>query len=243
MLRLVEINKYYGDNCVLKNISLEVHKGEVVSIIGKSGSGKSTVLRCINMLENPDSGEVFVNGVNIKTCDLAKIRQRIGMVFQNYNLFDHLTILENLIIAPIKLLKLNKNIALEKARSLLKTVGLENKENAMPSELSGGQRQRVAIARAIIMDPDLVLFDEPTSSLDPLMTNEVLGIIYKLSKTGMTMVIVTHEMRFAKLVSDKVVYIENGTIIETGTANQIFDHPLDIRTQRFVDFELGLEWN
>ena len=238
MVKLDKVNKTYGDTHALIDASLKVSKGEVLVIIGKSGAGKSTLLRCINMLAVPDSGSVFINDKRVNETNVVNIRQKVGMVFQSYNLFDHLTVMENLTIAPIKLLRMNKSAAQEQARELLRTVGLEGKENAIPSELSGGQKQRVAIARVLAMSPDVILFDEPTSALDPVMTNEVLSIIYKLAQNGMTMLIVTHEMNFAKAVATKVVYMENGEIIEQGEPKQIFINPEDYRTKNFVDFEL-----
>jgi polar amino acid transport system ATP-binding protein len=241
MIKLEKINKYYGNNHVLKNISLEINKGEIVSIIGKSGAGKSTILRCINMLTEPDNGYIYINGINAKDCNITKMRQKIGMVFQSYNLFEHLTVKENLIIGPTKLLRKNKNFAEEKAQELLNIVGLEDKISAFPSELSGGQKQRIAIARVLTMEPEIILFDEPTSSLDPIMKNEVLEIIYKLTSNDITMIIVTHEMRFAKTVSDRVIYIEDGELIEDGTSKQIFDNSQDERTRRFIEFEFGVE--
>ena len=243
MIKIDKINKFYGENHVLKDVSLEIKKGEVISIIGKSGAGKSTLIRCINMLAEPDNGEVYIDGINIKNTNISKTRQKIGIVFQGYNLFEHLTVMENLTIAPIKLLKQSKDIAQKKAKEMLKTVGIEDKANVMPAELSGGQEQRVAIARALVMNPEIILFDEPTSALDPIMTNEVLKTIYKLAKSGMTMIIVTHEMKFAKIVSDRIIYMENGEIVEEGTPEQIFDNPKDSRTKEFVEFELGEKWN
>ena len=243
MIKLENISKSYGENHVLKNISFEVKKGEIATIIGKSGAGKSTMLRCVNMLAEPDDGEVFINGVNIKNGNIIKIRQKIGMVFQSYNLFEHLIVKENLTIGPTKLLKQSGSFAEEKAKMLLKMVGLEDKMNAFPRELSGGQKQRVAIARALTMNPDIILFDEPTSALDPIMTNEVLEIIYKLANNDITMIIVTHEIRFAKIVSNRVIYVENGMVIEEGTPNQIFGNPKDERTKLFVNFELDEKWD
>ena len=234
MIKLCNINKNFGDNQILKNVSFNVNKGEVVSIIGPSGAGKSTLVRCINMLTKPDAGDIYINNENIvNSTDLPKIRQKIGMVFQEYNLFDHLTVKENLTIAPVKLLGKSKKDAEKIATKILKVVGLEEKMNSIPSELSGGQKQRVAIARALTMEPDILLFDEPTSALDPVMKEEVLTIINKLAKDGMTMVIVTHEMDFAKKISDRTVFMSNGEIVEDNTPEIIFGNPKDDRTKKF----------
>jgi len=240
MIKLENLHKYYGDLHVLKGVSLDIEKGETVTLIGGSGEGKSTLLRCINMLNVPEEGEVFINGQNINEGNLTKARQKIGMVFQSFNLFENLSIMENLTIAPVKILKQKKADAKAKAIEALKVVGLEEKQDAMPSELSNGQKQRVAIARVLTMDPDIILFDEPTAALDPIMTNEVLEIIYKLSQEGMTMVIVTHEMNFAKAVSDRVVYMEKGEIVEIGTPRQIFNpgYNKNEKTKKFVESEL-----
>lgn len=240
MIKLENIHKYYGDLHVLKGVSLDIAKGETVTLIGGSGEGKSTLLRCINYLNVPDEGNVIINGQNITEGNLTKVRQKIGMVFQSFNLFENLSIMENLTIAPVKILKQKKVDAKAKALEALKIVGLEAKQEAMPSELSNGQKQRIAIARVLTMEPDIILFDEPTAALDPVMTNEVLEIIYKLSMQGMTMVIVTHEMNFAKAVSDRVVYMEKGEIIEVGTPRQIFNPGFERneKTKKFVESEL-----
>jgi len=237
MIKLNNINKFDGEKHILKNISLEIKKGEVVSIIGKSGAGKSTLIRCINGLTTADSGDVYIDKINIKDTNISKTRQKIGMVFQSYNLFEHLTIMENLTITPIKLLKQNKSVAEEEAKELLKIVGLEDRVNCIPAQLSNGEKQRVAIARVLAMKPEIILFDEPTSALDPIMRNEVLTVINKLAKNGMTMIIITHEMNFAKIISDRVIYMEEGRIIETGTVKQIFECPKKEETKKFVEFE------
>jgi len=240
MIRLENIKKSFGDLQVLDGVSLEIKRGETVTLIGRSGEGKSTLIRCINKLVEPDSGEIYIDGVNIDETNLTKTRQKIGMVFQSFNLFENLSVMENLTIGPRKILKENKAKLREKAIEMLKVVELENKQNSMPSELSNGQKQRVAIARTLMMNPDVILFDEPTSALDPIMSNEVLEIIYKLSHEGMTMVIVTHEMNFAKVVSDRVIYMEKGKIVQDGTPRQIFDpgYEKDERTKKFVESEL-----
>lgn len=231
IIELENVNKYFEKNHILKDISLKINKGEIISIIGSSGSGKTTLLRCIKGLIPYDSGTI---NINIKEGNLA---QKVGIVFQNYNLFEHLTIMENLTLAPIKLLKQKKELAQENAIRLLRLVGLEDKVNAIPNELSGGQKQRVAIARILAMKPEIILFDEPTSALDPIMTKEVLSIIYKLSKKNITMIIVTHEMNFAKAVSNRIIYMENGKIIEDGTMKQIFSNPQNEKTKKFLEIE------
>ena len=237
MIEVKNLVKKYGDLTVLNNINVTINKGEVISIIGPSGTGKSTFLRCLNLLEQPDSGEIIVEGENIMApkANVAKLRQKMGMVFQSFNLFNHLTILENVCIGPIKLLNKTREEAEERAMELLKMVGLASKANAMPSQLSGGQKQRVAIARCLSMDPEIILFDEPTSALDPTMVSEVLGVIKNLAKQGMTMAIVTHEMSFARNVSTRVFYMDKGGIYEEGTPEQIFDHPQKELTRAFVN--------
>ena len=237
MIEVKNLVKKYGDLTVLNNINVTINKGEVISIIGPSGTGKSTILRCLNLLEQPDSGEIIVEGENIMApkANVAKLRQKMGMVFQSFNLFNHLTILENVCIGPIKLLNKTREEAEERAMELLKMVGLASKANAMPSQLSGGQKQRVAIARCLSMDPEIILFDEPTSALDPTMVSEVLGVIKNLAKQGMTMAIVTHEMSFARNVSTRVFYMDKGGIYEEGTPEQIFDHPQKELTRAFVN--------
>lgn len=227
--------KNFGNLQVLRDINLEVQKSEVVSIIGPSGSGKSTFLRCINALETPTGGTIEVDGhlVTKKSENINKIRENIGMVFQQFNLFPHMTVLKNIMLAPIDRKKMTKQQAEEKARNLLARVGLSEKADSYPRQLSGGQQQRVAIARALAMEPDIMLFDEPTSALDPEMVGEVLGVIKQLASEGMTMIIVTHEMGFAREVSDRVIFMDGGYIIEQGSPSDIFVHPQE---QRTIDF-------
>lgn len=236
MIKVQNLNKSFNKNVVLKDINLEVNKGEVVAIIGPSGSGKSTLLRCMNLLEIPSNGKVIFEGKELthKNINLNELRQKMGMVFQNFNLFPHKTVLENVILAP----KLLKNVDLKKleieGKALLKKVGLEEKANAYPSQLSGGQKQRVAIARALAMHPDVILFDEPTSALDPEVVYEVLKVMKDLAKEGMTMVVVTHEMGFAKDVGDKVIFMADGYVVESETPDQLFNHPKHERTKNFL---------
>ncbi len=222
---------------VLKDVNCEIEKGEVISIIGPSGTGKSTLLRAINMLEPPTSGEIWVDGENImaKGYHLDKLRQKMGMVFQNFNLFDHLTVLENITYAPTRLLKLPQEEAQKEALELLNKVGLAQKADVYPSSLSGGQKQRVAIARSLAMHPEVILFDEPTSALDPTMVGEVLSVMRQLAKEGLTMLIVTHEMRFARDVSSRIFFMNEGVIYEDGTPQQIFEHPRRSATKAFVN--------
>ena len=225
---------------VLKGITTEIKKGEVVAIIGASGSGKSTFLRCLNLLEEPTKGEVIFEGQNLTTkedkdFDINKVREHIGMVFQHFNLFPNMTVLENVTLAPINVKGMSKTKAEELGMSLLKKVGLEEKKNVYPSTLSGGQKQRVAIARALAMEPDVMLFDEPTSALDPEMVKEVLLVIKDLAESGMTIVIVTHEMGFAKEVATRVMFIHDGVILEEGTPDEVFNHPKEQRTKEFLD--------
>ena len=236
MIKVQNLNKSFNKNEVLKDINLEINKGEVVAIIGPSGSGKSTLLRCMNLLETPSNGKVIFEGKELthKNINLSELRQKMGMVFQNFNLFPHKTVLENVILAP----KLLKNVDLKKleieGKALLKKVGLEEKANAYPSQLSGGQKQRVAIARALAMHPDVILFDEPTSALDPEVVYEVLKVMKDLAKEGMTMVVVTHEMGFAKDVGDKVIFMADGYVVESETPDQLFNHPKHERTKNFL---------
>jgi len=237
VIKIEKLTKKFGKNEVLCGISTEISKGEVVSIIGPSGSGKSTFLRCLNVLEKPTSGQVFIEGhdlTNSKT-PIHKMRQQIGMVFQHFHLFPHLTVLENLTYAPMKAKGVKKQVAEEQARKLLKKVGLSEKETAYPSSLSGGQKQRVAIARALAMEPDLMLFDEPTSALDPEMVKEVLDVMKDLAKSGMTMVVVTHEMGFAREVADRILFLDHGLLLEEGKPNEFFTQPKTARAKEFLD--------
>lgn len=230
------LSKSFGSHEVLKDIDFSVNKGEVVSIIGSSGSGKSTLLRCINLLEKPTSGEIIYKGENIldDNHDIYSYRTKLGMVFQQFNLFDNHDVLNNCTIGQIKVLKRSKEEAEEVAIRNLKNVGMENFINAKPKQLSGGQKQRVAIARALSMDPDVMLFDEPTSALDPEMVGEVLKVMKDLAESGLTMLIVTHEMGFAKDVSDRVVFMDKGVIAEQGHPDQIFNNPSQERTREFL---------
>ena len=236
MIKVEHLSKKFDELVVLLDINTEIHKGEVISIIGPSGTGKSTFLRCLNLLETPSGGLIEIDGVDIlkKNADVPKIRRKMGMVFQSFNLYAHLTVLDNLTIGPIKLLNKTKEEAENAAAQILKTVGLAEKTDAFPDELSGGQKQRVAIARCLAMDPEIILFDEPTSALDPTMVSEVLAVIRRLAKDGMTMVIVTHEMDFAKDVSSRVFYMDEGLIYEEGSPNEIFEHPKREKTRIFI---------
>ena len=232
MIRVNNLHKSFEKNEVLKGINEHIEKGEVVVVIGPSGSGKSTFLRCLNLLEVPTSGEIIFEGKNItdKKVDINKIREKMGMVFQQFNLFPHKTVLDNLTIAPIKVKGVSKADAEKKAKELLDRVGLLNKADAYPSSLSGGQKQRIAIARALAMDPDVMLFDEPTSALDPEMVGEVLNVMKELAKEGMTMVVVTHEMGFAREVGDRILFMDKGNIMEEGTPEEIFSNLKNPRT-------------
>jgi len=236
VIHVNNLHKSFGKNDVLKGINEHINKGEVVVVIGPSGSGKSTFLRCLNLLEVPTEGEIIFEGNDItdKKNDINKLRQKMGMVFQQFNLFPHKTVLENITISPIKVKGINKEEANKKAMELLKMVGLVDKAEAYPSSLSGGQKQRIAIARALAMEPDVMLFDEPTSALDPEMVGEVLGVMKDLAKGGMTMVIVTHEMGFAKEVGDRVLFMDGGVIVEQGTPEEIFNNPKNPRTIDFL---------
>jgi len=236
VIKVEKLVKTFGENTVLKEIDLEVTPGEVVVIIGPSGSGKSTFLRCLNLLEQPTGGKITFEGNDLlaKGVKIDQIRQKMGMVFQCFNLFPHKTVLENLTISPIKVKQQEQAAAEETAKGLLEQVGLAEKADSYPSSLSGGQQQRVAIARALAMDPDVMLFDEPTSALDPEMVGEVLTVMQALAEKGMTMVVVTHEMGFAKEVADRVIFMADGIIQEQGTPEQIFEHPQNARTQGFL---------
>ena len=230
------LKKSFGSLEVLKNINMEVSEGEVVVLIGPSGSGKSTFLRCLNQLEKVTDGQIMIDGHDVtdKHTDINKVRENIGMVFQHFNLFNHLTVLKNMTLAPVHLKTLSKEAAKEKAFQLLERVGLADKAEAYPSQLSGGQKQRVAIARALEMNPDIMLFDEPTSALDPEMVGEVLAVMKELAREGMTMVVVTHEIGFAREVASRVVFMEGGYIVEEGTPDQVLDHPKEPRTIDFL---------
>lgn len=236
ILKINNLKKVYGNRTVLEDINLDVEEKEVISIIGSSGSGKSTLLRCINLLEIPTQGEIKFHDENVLTGNIKKEKycQKVGMVFQNFNLFNNLTVLENCILGPIKILGIEKEQAKEQALNYLEKVGMRKYINARPKHLSGGQKQRVAIARALCMKPEILLFDEPTSALDPEMVNEVLKTINELAKEGMTMLIVTHEMEFAKNVSTRVIFLEKGHILEDGTPEQIFNNPKNERTKEFI---------
>lgn len=234
---VTDLKKNYGSNHVLKEINFKVKNNEVVVLIGPSGSGKSTLLRCLNKLEEPTSGSIIIDGHDISDpkTDIDKARENIGMVFQHFNLFNNLTVGENITLAPVELGKLEKEQAKFVAKNLLETVGLADKYDAMPASLSGGQKQRVAIARALAMKPDIMLFDEPTSALDPEMVGDVLEVMKELAKDGMTMVVVTHEMGFAKEVADRVVFMADGHVMEEGTPEEVFDNPQNERTKAFLD--------
>lgn len=234
--------KKYGDHLVLDKIDVSIKEKDVVCVIGPSGSGKSTFLRCINKLEEPTSGQIIVDKFDLtdKNTNINQVRQHIGMVFQQFNLFPHLSVLDNITLAPIDIKKMAKNEAEKRAIELLETVGLANKKDAYPDSLSGGQKQRVAIARALAMDPDIMLFDEPTSALDPEMVGEVLQVMKDLAKQGMTMVIVTHEMGFAKEVANRVIFIDGGHILDDGSPNQVFNNPKSERTANFLNMVLNV---
>lgn len=236
MIRINNLCKSFGVNRVLNSITTEIKKGEVVVVIGPSGSGKSTFLRCMNLLEIPTSGEIIFEGQNITDtkADINKIRTKLGMVFQQFNLFPHKTVVENIMVSPVMVKKVAKENAYQKAVSLLKMVGLAEKENAYPSSLSGGQQQRIAIARALAMEPDVMLFDEPTSALDPEMVGEVLNVMKDLANEGMTMVIVTHEMGFAREVGDRILFMDQGKILEEGRPDELFSNPQHARTRDFL---------
>ena len=235
MIKMIDVYKSFGKNEVLKGINLHVERGEVVVIIGPSGSGKSTVLRCMNYLEEPTSGDVIVDGMNLNVKEnINNVRAEVGMVFQRFNLFPHMTVLDNITLAPQKIRKMSKEEAEKIALELLAKVGLQDKADSYPQQLSGGQQQRVAIARALAMKPKVMLFDEPTSAIDPEMVSEVLDVMKNLAKEGMTMVVVTHEMGFAKEVGTRVLFVDEGKILEEGTPKDVFEHPTNERTQLFL---------
>ena len=236
MIKVENLNKHFGDKHVLKDINLEIEDGEVIGLIGPSGSGKSTLIRCINYLEEPTFGNIYINDRNIAKAgkEIDRIRQQIGMVFQHFHLFPHKTVLENITLAPVLTGKLTKEEAEEKAIELLKTMNLLDKKDVYPNSLSGGQKQRIAIARSLAMDPEVMLFDEVTSALDPEMVGEVLNVMKDLAKTGMTMVVVTHEMAFARQVADRVVFMTDGEIVEENKAIDLFENPQNHRTKEFL---------
>ena len=237
MIRIHNLTKSFGDNHVLKGISTEIGDGEVVVVIGPSGSGKSTFLRCLNRLEESDGGEIIFEGVDVnnKDTNIEKVREDMGMVFQSFNLFPHKTVLENITMAPVLVKGEDKSQAEAKAMKLLERVGLADKRDAYPNQLSGGQKQRIAIVRALAMNPSVMLFDEPTSALDPEMVGEVLDVMQQLAKDGMTMVVVTHEMGFAREVGDRILFLDEGLLVEEGTPDEVFNHPKEERTQSFLN--------
>ena len=237
MINVENLSKNFGDLKVLKNISTTINKGEIISIIGPSGSGKSTFLRCINKLEEPTEGHIYIDGMDLmdKKTDINKIRERVGMVFQHFNLFPNMTVLENLTLSPIMIKKESKEEAEKYASYLLEKVGLSDKANSYPTQLSGGQKQRIAIARALAMKPEVILFDEPTSALDPEMIKEVLDVMRDLAKEGMTMLIVTHEMGFARNVGNRILFMDNGEIIEDCSPKDFFENPTNERIKDFLN--------
>lgn len=241
-VQVKDLHKSYGNNEVLQGINLNVSPNEVVCMIGPSGSGKSTFLRCLNRLEAPNSGHVYIDGYDIADpkVNINKVRENIGMVFQHFNLFPNMSVIDNITLAPVQLKKASKQEAEKEAMHYLALVGLESKAHVNPNTLSGGQKQRVAIARALAMKPDVMLFDEPTSALDPEMVGDVLGVMKRLAKEGMTMIVVTHEMGFAKQVADRVVFFHDGNIREQGTPEEIFDHPQQEDTKNFLDKVLNV---
>lgn len=245
MIRIEHVRKEYPTAVPLKDVNVEIHKGDIISVIGPSGTGKSTLIRCINMLDKPTSGKIFVDGEEItaKGADVARIRRKMGMVFQHFNLFPHMTVIENIMSAPMDLLGKSKQEAYDKGIELLRKVGLADKALNYPDVMSGGQKQRVAIARALAMEPEIILFDEPTSALDPTMIGEVQAVIRDLAKQGTTMIIVTHEMKFAREICNRVFYMDQGGIYEDGTPEQIFDHPQKERTRQFIQHLKVLEYS
>ena len=236
MIRIEHLRKEYPNAIPLEDVSVTINDGDIISVIGPSGTGKSTLIRCINQLDKPTSGKIFVNDLEItkKGCDISAVRQKMGMVFQNFNLFGHLSVLENVMFAPMELLGVDKQTAYDRAMELLHMVGMESRAFNYPDALSGGQKQRAAIARTLAMDPDIILFDEPTSALDPTMVGEVQAVIRELAKMGKTMMIVTHEMKFAREICNRVFYMDDGGIYEDGTPEEIFDNPQKERTRRFI---------
>ena len=245
MIRIEHLKKEYPNVTPLKDVNVEIRDGDVISVIGPSGTGKSTLLRCINQLEKPTSGKIWVDDLEITDprCDMNRVRQKMGMVFQSFNLFGHKTVIENIMLAPMDLLGVSKQQAYDTGMRLLRTVGLAEKALNYPDELSGGQKQRIAIARTLAMDPNVILLDEPTSALDPTMVGEVQAVIRDLARTGKTMMIVTHEMRFARAISNRVFYMDEGSVYEDGSPDQIFDHPKRENTRRFVKRLKVLELN
>lgn len=237
IVRIKDLHKSYGDLEVLRGIDIDVHRGEVVVVLGPSGSGKSTMLRCVNLLEKPTSGQIIFEGADItaKGVDINGVRAKLGMVFQQFNLFAHMTVLQNVMLGPVDVLGVSKEEARERAMDLLGRVGVAEQADKVPAQLSGGQQQRVAIARSLAMQPKAMLFDEPTSALDPEMINEVLEVMVRLAQQGMTMIVITHEMNFARRVADRVVFMADGQIVETGTPDEFFDHPQTKRTQDFLN--------
>ncbi len=236
MIDVKHLKKSFNDLEVLADINETIDEGEVVVVIGPSGSGKSTFLRCLNLLETPDAGEVWVDNeqINVPGVDVNKVRQKMGMVFQHFNLFPHLTVMENITLAPVKLGKMTKEEAIKKGEELLATVGLSEKADAYPAQLSGGQKQRIAIARSLAMEPEIMLFDEPTSALDPEMVGDVLDVMKDLAKSGITMVVVTHEMGFAREVGTRILFMDDGLVMESGTPDEIFGNPQNERTKLFL---------
>ncbi|MBP9995887.1 MAG: amino acid ABC transporter ATP-binding protein [Lachnospiraceae bacterium] len=237
VIHVEHLKKNFGDLKIIKDISVDIKEGEVVVLLGPSGSGKSTFLRCINQLETVTSGKIIVNGIDVTDphVDINKARENVGMVFQHFNLFKNKTVLDNITLAPMTTKHIKKEVAEENAMKLLQRVGLADKAKAYPAQLSGGQKQRVAISRSLAMEPDVLLFDEPTSALDPEMVGEVLDVMKELSHTGMTMVVVTHEIGFAREVADRVIFVDGGYIVEEGTPDEIFNHPKEKRTIDFLN--------
>ena len=244
MIRLEHVKKSYPNITPLADINAEIQDGDVIAVIGPSGTGKSTLLRCINLLERPDGGKIYINDEEITapSCDIHRVRQKMGMVFQSFNLFGHLTVIENIMLAPVKLKGMGRNEAFSKGMELLRTVGLSEKMLDYPDELSGGQKQRIAIARTLAMDPDIILLDEPTSALDPTMVGEVQAVVRDLTKTGKTLMIVTHEMNFARNVCSRVFYLDEGIIYEDGSPKEIFENPKHEKTRRFINRLKVLVW-